>query len=59
MQMSFTASGIISFGSMLIRRRQEENKKQKRRFCIRKIFTEERKERGEWGKNFRKLSHDD
>ena len=30
------------------RRRQEENKKQKRRFWVRKIFTEERKERGEW-----------
>ena len=30
------------------RRRQEENKKQKRRFWARKIFTEERKERGEW-----------
>ena len=30
------------------RRRQEENKKHKRRFWVRNIFTEERKERGEW-----------
>ena len=30
------------------RRRQEENKKQKRRFWVRKIFTEEKKEQGEW-----------
>ena len=41
------------------RRRQEENKKQKRRFWVRKVFTEERKERGEWENLFRKLSKDD
>ena len=31
------------------KRRQEENKKQRKRFWVRKIFTGERKERGEWG----------
>ena len=41
------------------RRRQEENKKQKRRSWVRKIFTEERKERGEWENLFRELSNDD
>ena len=41
------------------RRRQEENKKQKRRFWARKIFTEERKERGEWEYLFHELSNDD
>ena len=41
------------------RRRQEENKKQKRRFWVRKIFTEERKEQGEWENLFRELSSDD
>ena len=39
------------------RRRQEENKKQKRRSWVRKIFTEERKERGEWENLFRELSN--
>ena len=34
-------------------------KKQKRHFWVRKIFTEERKERGEWEKLFRELSNDD
>ena len=38
---------------------QEESKKQKRRFRVRKIFTEERKERGEWENIFRELSNDD
>ena len=32
---------------------------QKRRFWVRKVFTEERKERGEWENLFRKLSKDD
>ena len=41
------------------RRRQEENKNQKRRFWVRKIFTEERKEPGEWKNLFRELSNDD
>ena len=41
MQTSFTA-----LASRLCRRRQEENKKQKRQFWVRKIFTEERKGRG-------------
>ena len=41
------------------RRRQEENRKQNRRFWVRKIFTEERKERGEWENLFRELSNDD
>ena len=41
------------------RRRQEENKKQKRRFWVKKIFAEERKERGEWENLFRELSNDD
>ena len=41
------------------RMRQEENKKQKRRFPVRKIFTEERKERDEWENIFRELSSDD
>ena len=40
-------------------RRQEENKKQKRRFWVRKIFTEERKEQGEWENLFCELSNDD
>ena len=30
------------------RRRQEEERKPKRRFWVRQIFSEERKERGEW-----------
>ena len=41
------------------RRRQEENRKQKRRFSVRKIFTEERKDQGEWENLFRELSNDD
>ena len=41
------------------RRRQEEKKKQKRRFWVRNIFSEERKERGEWENFFRELSNDD
>ena len=41
------------------RRRQEENRKQNRRFWVRKIFTEERKERGEWENLFRELFNDD
>ena len=41
------------------RRRQGENKKQKRRFWVRKIFTEERKERNEWENLFCELSNDD
>ena len=41
------------------RRRQEENKKQKRRFWVRKIFTEEKKEQGEWENLFQELSNDD
>ena len=41
------------------RMRQEENKKQKRRFPVRKSFTEERKERDEWENIFRELSSDD
>ena len=41
------------------KRRQEENKKQKRCFWARKIFTEERKEQGEWENLFRELSSDD
>ena len=41
------------------KRRQEENKKQKRRFWVRKIFIEERKERDEWGNLFRKQKDDD
>ena len=40
-------------------RLQEENKKLKRRFLVRKIFTEERKEQGEWEKFFCELSNDD
>ena len=40
------------------RRCQQENKKQKRRFWVRKIFTEKRKERGEWGNLIRELSND-
>ena len=35
------------------RRRQEENKKQKRHFGVRKILTEDRKERGEWENLYR------
>ena len=54
MQTSFTA-----LASRLCRRRQEENKKQKRQFWVRKIFTEERKGRGEWENHFSKLSNDD
>ena len=54
MQASFTA-----LASRLCRRRQEENKKQKRQFWVRKIFTEERKGRGEWENLFSKLSNDD
>ena len=41
------------------RRRQEENRKQKRRFWVRKIFTEERKDRREWENLFREISNDD
>ena len=41
------------------RRRQEENKKQKRRFWVRKICTEERKERSEWENLFRERSNGD
>ena len=41
------------------RRRQEENKKPERRSWVRKVFTEERKERAEWENLFRKLSNDD
>ena len=41
------------------RRRQEENKKQKRRFWVRKVFTEERKQRCEWENLFREISDDD
>ena len=41
------------------RRRQKEDKKQKRRFWVRKIFTEEKKEWGEWENLFRKLANDD
>ena len=41
------------------RRRQEEDKKRKRRFWVRKIVTEERKERGEWENLFRELSNED
>ena len=37
--------------------RQEENKMQKRRFWVKKIFTEERKERRKWEN--RELSNDD
>ena len=59
MQTSFTASGIISFGSTSMQKAPQENKKQKRRFWVRKVFTEERKERGEWENLFRKLSKDD
>ena len=41
------------------RRGLEENKNQKRRFWLRKFFTEERKERGEWENLFREVSNDD
>ena len=40
-------------------RNQKEDKKQKRRFWIRKIFTEERKEVCEWENIFREISNDD
>ena len=39
------------------RRCQQEKKKQKRRFWVRKIFIEKRKERGEWGNLIRELSN--
>ena len=48
-----------ALASRLCRRRQEENNKQKRQFWVRKIFTEERKGRGEWENLFSKLSNDD
>ena len=41
------------------RRRQEEERKRKRRFWVRKIFSEERKKRGEWENLFRELGEDD
>ena len=41
------------------KRRQEENKKRKRCFWARKIFTEKRKEKGERENLFRELSSDD
>ena len=52
---------LPSLALVLRRRRrcQEENKKQKRHFGVRKILTEERKERGEWENLFRELSNDD
>ena len=40
-------------------RRQKEKRKQKRRFWVPKIFSEERKERGEWENLFYELSEDD
>ena len=53
---------LLTLLALVLRRcrgRQEENKKQKRRFCVRKMFTEEGKERSEWGNLFRELSNDD
>ena len=41
------------------RRRQEEERKPKRRFWVRQIFSEERKERGEWENLFRVFGEDD
>ena len=48
----------LAFVLRRCRGRQEENKKQKKD-ALRKIFTQERKERGEWGNIFRELSNDD
>ena len=41
------------------RRCQQANKKQTRRSWVRKIFTEESKERGKWENLNRELSNDD
>ena len=41
------------------RRHQEEERKPKRRFWVRKIFSKERKERGECENLFRELGEDD
>ena len=48
MQTSLTASGIISFGSTSMQKASRRKQKAKKALLGKKIFTEERKERGEW-----------
>ena len=39
---------LLASSALVLRRCRRRQEKQKRRFWVRKIFTEERKERGEW-----------
>ena len=50
---------LLASSALVLRRCRRRQEKQKRRFWVRKIFTEERKERGEWENLFRELFNDD
>ena len=46
--MAYPASGVVSFGYSTMKKTSRREKKQKSRFWVQTIFSEEKKEQGKW-----------